>query len=253
MLNNDELEHYPNAPLIEALVDIQVSMPSTFSVDLLTKFADSLKVAFPVKNDLYQLNTMVQFGPEADNQSATSSQNHIGFRLSDAENKKVIQIREGGFSFSLLKPYSDWDSFSGEATKYWGEFVSTCKPEKVVRCALRYINRIDIPLQTVEIEKYLNVYPNMPDMPDDETYTVAGMQMSVLLPQGDLGDAVVNLATVDAYSPDGTSILLDIDIFKLVGLNPSSDVVWNLLKSQRDRKNKLFENFITDKTRELIR
>ena len=253
MLNNDKSEHYPNAPLIEALVDIQVSMPSTFNVELLTTFADSVKAAFPVKNNLYQLSAMMQFGPEAANQSATSSQQHIGFRLSDAENKKIIQIREGGFSFSLLKPYSDWSSFSIEATKYWADFVSICKPEKVVRCALRYINRIDIPLQTVEIEKYLNIYPKLPDLPDDATYTIAGMQMSVLLPQDALGDAVVNLATVDPYSPDGTSILLDIDIYKLVGINPTSELVWDLLSSQRGKKNELFENFITDKTRELIK
>lgn len=253
MLNNDKSEHYPNAPLIEALIDIQVSMPATFSVELLSEFAESLKIAFPVKNDLHQFSTMMQLGTDAANQSVTSSQQHVGYRLSDAENRKVIQIREGGFSFSLLKPYSDWNSFSAEAAKYWGDFVSICKPEKVVRCALRYINRIDIPLQTVEIEKYLNIYPKLPDLPDDATFTIAGMQMSVLLPQDELGDAVVNLATVDPYSPDGTSILLDIDIYKLVGINPTSDLVWDLLSNQRSRKNELFENFITDKTRELIK
>ncbi len=196
---------------------------------------------------------MMQFGADAANQSATSSQQHIGFRLSDAENKKVIQIREGGFSFSLLKPYSDWNSFSAEASKYWDEFVSTCKPEKVVRCALRYINRIDIPLQTVDIEKYLNIYPKLPDFPEKIPSTIEGKQICVLIPQDELGDAVINLATVDAYSPSGTSILLDIDIYKLVGIDPSSDSVWHLLSNQRRRKNELFENFITDKTRELIK
>ena len=70
MQNNDKSEHYPNAPLIEALVDIQVSMPATFNVELLSNFADSLKEAFPVKNDLYQLSTMMQFGADAANQRA---------------------------------------------------------------------------------------------------------------------------------------------------------------------------------------
>ncbi len=36
MQNNDKSEHYPNAPLIEALVDVQVSMPATFNVELLS-------------------------------------------------------------------------------------------------------------------------------------------------------------------------------------------------------------------------
>ena len=253
MLNDDKSEHYPNAPLIEALVDIQVSMPATFSVELLSEFAESLKISFPVKTDMHQFSTTMQLGTDAANQSVTSSQQHVGYKLSDEKNRKVIQIREGGFSFSILKPYSDWNSFSAEATKQWDDFVAICKPEKVVRCALRYINRIDIPLQTVELEKYLNIYPKLPDLPDDATFTIAGMQMSVLLPQDELGDAVVNLATVDPYSPDGTSILLDIDIYKLVGFNPTSGLVWDLLSKQRGRKNELFENFITDKTRELIK
>ena len=72
-------------------------------------------------------------------------------------------------------------------------------------------------------------------------------------PQDELGDAVVNLATVEPYSPSGTSILLDIDIYKLVDIAPSSELVWGLLSKQRIRKNELFKNFITDKTRELIK
>ena len=91
MPNNDKSEHYPNAPLIEALIDIQVSMSPTYNVESLTAFADSVKEAYPVKNDLYQLSAMMQFGPEAANQGATSSQQHIGFRLSDTGNKKLYK------------------------------------------------------------------------------------------------------------------------------------------------------------------
>lgn len=246
-------EHYSNAPIIEALIDIQVSMPNDFNREVLEKLALQLADKFPVKNEIASFGFTMEFQTEGLEQQVAPSQSHqvLGFKLNDNENKKILQLKESGFTFSLLKPYSDWDSFSEEAKECWTLFLEYCKPEKVTRCALRYINRIDIPFQTIEMEKYLNLYPNLPEMKDIPA-VIASMQMNLLIPQDELGVAVINQAVVDPYKNDGFSILLDIDLFKLVSLSPDSENVWGLLSKQRARKNDLFEYFITDKTRELI-
>ncbi len=243
--------HYSKAPIIEALIDIQVALPSGFTESRLAEIADSLGGKFPIRNNITAIQMQLDTGNADDEKHhLSSSSDKLGFRLSDEINSRVLQLKKTGLTFSHLPPYTDWEHFSQDAREYWGRFLEYCKPEKVTRCAVRYINRIDIPVSPIELEDYLSVYPHIPSgIPQ----MVNGMFLQLHLFQEDLNStAVIKEAVVAPVIPGGFSIMLDIDLFKITSIQPNSTEVWDTLEQLRIRKNELFESFVTDTTRELI-
>lgn len=179
------------------------------------------------------------------------SQAPIGFRLSKSDDSRVLQLRREGLAYSHMAPYTEWATFRAEAQPLWQQYRGALPDAKLVRCALRYINRVDIPETKIEVYDYFTLYPKIPEqLPQQD---VMGMALSLQMPQPDLECvAVINQALVEPVKPGHISIVLDIDVFRL-GIETWQDLeVWAFLDKLRDRKNEIFEACITDRTRELI-
>jgi uncharacterized protein (TIGR04255 family) len=242
--------HYSKAPIIEAVIDIQVAFQSEVSIAQLNDLADTLKDQFSIRQKLASVRMQMEHNiQDEEKNKTTSSHEEIGVRLVNEANTRTLVLKKTGLTYSHLPPYSDWDQFSKEARGYWDLFVQHCKPEMVTRSAVRYINRIDIPNVTVEIEDYLNLYPHIPDTISP---TVTGMNMQLQMPQDDIGSmAIINEAVVEPAIAKGFSIIVDIDLINSLPLEPNK--VWDTLEQLHIRKNDIFEGIITDNTRELIR
>lgn len=199
---------------------------------------------------------MLQMGVAARSQSAeaisfTSSQGIIGYRLSKADDSRILQVRRDGLAYSHMAPYTEWATFRAEAYPLWEKYRSAVRDAKLARCALRYINRVDIPGTKIESYDYFTLYPKIPDqLPQQD---VMGMAMNLQMPQLDIECmAVINQALAAPVKPGHISVILDIDIFRL-GIETWQDSeVWAFLDKLRNRKNEIFEACITDRTRELI-
>lgn len=121
---------------------------------------------------------------------------------------------------------------------------------KVIRLAVRYINRIDLPLPVHDLKDYLRTVPEVsPDLPQG----LAGYFMQVAIPQEDIKSTVLlNETIVPPAKPDVVSVVLDIDIFRTEDLPSEEEPMWGLFEELRIRKNSVFEACITDRTRELF-
>lgn len=198
---------------------------------------------------------LVQMGMAAPSQAEeavfTSSQGVIGYRLSKADDSRILQVRRDCLAYSHVAPYTDWATFRAEARPLWETYRAAVPDAKLARCALRYINRVDIPATNIEPFDYFTLYPKVPDqLPQQD---VVGMAMNLQMPQLDIECmAAINQALVEPAKPGHISIVFDIDIFRL-GIETWQDSeVWAFLDKLRDRKNEIFEACITDRTRELI-
>ena len=117
--------------------------------------------------------------------------------------------------------------------------------------AVRYINRIDIPLPVTDFGKWLKT---LPVVAEEAGKDLTGFFMQAEVPQRDL-EAVANIreAIVPSSKPDEVvSILLDIDLYK-VNLSPQGeDKLWEEFEEFRKRKNKIFKACITPDTEALF-
>jgi uncharacterized protein (TIGR04255 family) len=124
------------------------------------------------------------------------------------------------------------------------------QPEVVTRIGVRYINRLDLPLQNLDFKHYLRTVPEVsPDLPQ----ALSGYFMQLQIPQEDLKATLfINQTLVPPPGPNLVSVLLDLDFFRAVEVPQEEAAIWDYLEKLKVRKNVVFEACITDQTRELI-
>lgn len=245
--------HYDHAPIVEAIIDIQVRFGVAPSQDALRNLSAQWKGRFPTSADLNLSQVTVGFGAAVPPQVQSSS-TPLGFRLATSTTDRVLQVQTRGLTFSHFAPYTDWKSFSGEFLKLWGTYCDELNPVAVTRIAVRYINQIVIPEPRFEASDYFQLYPEIPkQLPQQD---VTGLFMQLQMPQLDISPtamANINFGS-GTRTPDGRpAFLLDFDVYVTIDVAPRAEAVTNLLMTLRGRKNDLFEGCITDKTRELIK
>ncbi len=245
-----QTKHYKSAPITEAVIEIRVQPAARVDTAAQQQLVETLKTDFPKQAPMQFLEMGIAQRPGQALQQRFS-QSVIGVRLSKADDSRVLQIRGDGFAYSHMAPYTNWLTFRGEAKPLWERYRELCRNAKLTRCALRYINRIDIPELRVEPKDYFRLYPKIPDVLPQQD--VLGMNFSLQMPQQDLlCMAKIGQVVGEPVKPGHISFILDVDIYRLQIEDWDDEAAWTFLDKLRIRKNEIFEACITDRTRELI-
>ena len=115
---SEERFHLENAPIIEAIVDIDCDF----------ELEAHMSAIHAVLEDEYPkvLRHMVQehlLSPQKDTPPEWSvSQELAALRFQSADEKQLVQFRTGGFSFNRLAPYEGLDSYLCEIRRTWEIF-----------------------------------------------------------------------------------------------------------------------------------
>jgi uncharacterized protein (TIGR04255 family) len=232
------MPNYPNPPITEALLDIRVQLPETISLVDLEGLQDRLG-GYPVKRKQMSVEGTFHLGEKV---TTLAKQSQLGYVFVSDDGKQIVQPRLNGFTFNRLSPYTGWNDFKGEARRLWTIYRDTVQPLHLVRMAVRYINRLDLPLPFNDFKEYLRTIPEVsPDM----SQGLSGFIMVLDNPQADIGCMLrLTQAMVPAPSPDVASIMLDIDISR-TDVPQEEDRLWEQFEVLRTRKNKVFEASIT--------
>lgn len=242
------MTHYKKAPITEALIDIRTEASQLQFEDL-----NAIKLLLPdyPKEETRNLNEIrFELGPEA---RTAAHQRPWALIVRNEENNQVGQFRLDGFTFSRLEPYETWERLSSEAKRLWGIYRDVVGAQKIVRVAVRYINLLKLPGNWVEPEKYLNVFPQIPQSLPKDLSNYGPFGMSLPMGQPDLkGVLVINERNAVFADPRIVPIILDFDLYVDSPSVNNEEELWAFFERLRERKNLYFEACITDKTRELI-
>lgn len=248
------LTHYDKAPITEAIIDIQVVAPETVTLDALRSLQDRDSERYPDRGKVFRASVVVEDPVDHEGMSTQTSKVQRGWAFSSGDKLHVWQARRDGFTFSRMSPYESWEPFSSEARRVWNLTREVLTPTMISRAAVRYINRIEIPLPLKDFKDYLRTVPEVsPALPQG----LLSFFMQLQIPQPDLNALLIlnqTLAPPPALVPEprSVSIILDIDLFCADNLPLDDDSLWNLFERFHDRKNEVFEGCITDATRRLI-
>jgi uncharacterized protein (TIGR04255 family) len=240
------VSHYQNAPITEALVDIQVRLPSETTIDAVRAALGTLGDRF---TNVGKLNaTSFSLGEE---KTAIEKPTLLGLAFRSKDNKNAIQTRLNGFGFSRLSPYENWEGLRDEARGFWSMYRANLKPEAITRLTIKYVNRFDIPLPVKDLKDFFRTVPEIsPDMPQD----LSGFFMQLLIPYPELMSMLVLTQTLVPPPRTGiVSVGLDIELNCMNNVPFEDDDIWNFFEKFRVAKNSIFEASITDAARELIR
>jgi uncharacterized protein (TIGR04255 family) len=248
---------YKKAPITEAVIDLRVALPEGTRVEALRDLHSRLSKVYNAPQELYEGVAQIELGgPSPITRAARSLR---GYRFDRAVPERVMTAKLDGFSYSALAPYDRWETFRSEAKELWELYRDSYHPAHVTRVAVRYINRINVPLRSadskgaLQLEDYFRTYPQIAEGLAHNT--MAGFIMQVQVPQPDLESTLMlNQAVVPPPDPEVVlSVVLDLDLFREVQWDPNDDgLVWSFFDKLRERKNQAFEASITDNTRKLF-
>lgn len=244
--------HLPNAPIVEGVIDLQVSgiaVPTS-----------NLKVRIEGYSETKELRGY-ELGVNMDENGGISRHDHShirGYRYLDALRNYLLQFRRDGYTLSKLAPYDRWETFEEEARKKWKVFKNVAETDssQVARIAVRYINKLLVPANGgVDIQTYLK---NAPDTPDDGDFPLIEHFISrMVMPLGDDIRAIVTSTMEETRTEQGKPLLplvLDIDVFKDVSENEvTEELIWSTLSQMRHHKNKIFFSVMSEAAIELCR
>jgi uncharacterized protein (TIGR04255 family) len=140
---------YPNAPIVEAVFDVKVSNTIIINPSTFEQYAKTELKEYPISNKLQNINVRI-VGNSGGTGQIGKTTNLLGYIFSNIQGNRKVQFRLDGYSFNMLRPYSNWEEFSSTAFNHLQKYLSLAKPLAITRIGLRYINRIDLPVENQE-------------------------------------------------------------------------------------------------------
>jgi uncharacterized protein (TIGR04255 family) len=248
-----EQRHLPNAPITEALIDIRVTPRANLTFTELKNAIDALDLGYYLKNPISEGTFAFTLAPDGQPKTATESA-QVGVRLHSSDEKYVAQFRLTGFTLSRLHPYEKWENLLDEAKRLWNVYVNSLAPSRVVRIATRYINNLNLPLETGEsIQTYLY---KLVDVPDEAPQVVETFLQRFQLAEGmsaNSAKVILTLALDGIPLAGRIPVILDIDALVAVTLSPTDQELWLILERLRQLKNRTFFGTITEAAAELYK
>ncbi|MBI9039084.1 MAG: TIGR04255 family protein [Bacteroidales bacterium] len=239
---------YNLPPIREAIFDLRIDHLADSSIEKLEKIHSLISEIYPNKKK--QINFVEKFEFKENKKIRNESDSQVrGFLFSNKDNTCQVQIRLDGFTFNMLKPYSEWNHFSEEALRLWAIYDKNLKPNKITRIALRYINKIEIP---ISMERFQDYIINMPPIPQCLPQTFRNFFMQIDVPCDNEGTNVIVTETIEKPLKGILPFILDIDVYKTGMIGKTIETLKSEFDNLRNLKNSTFENCITDKTRNLF-
>jgi uncharacterized protein (TIGR04255 family) len=241
--------HLRNAPITEAILDIQTVYKEAPSLDSLKLFQEPIKSRYPLEQKRVTGSFEVKFVKGAATVIQSPGLND-GYMFSSDDRKQIVQARIDGFAFSRLKPYTSWETFLPEAKELWKRYLEVVPDGVVTRLALRYINRMEIPLDKEGIgnySEYIKTHPVLaPGLP--ENYTGLFMRLVIPVPKS---SATANITqTLEPVTSLFVPLIFDIDVFRQMECPLNNEDIWGCFDELHSLKNEFFFRSITDKAME---
>lgn len=245
--------NYSRPPITEAVIGIEFTAP--VELDQLLTLRTKFKKEYPNFENIQTYEVDINLPNNrtnlVDNNQVKINANN-GFRLSSPDVNKLLLFWPKTFTISQLAPYQGWDDFFNRFEDNWKTWKRALGFREISRIGLRFINRIDIPIENgiAAHEEYINIYPKVPvgDWP------LHNFALQMTLPIKDTAILCqINSAIVESPLLNHLSIIFDLDLSLSDKTAQSDEDLLKVLINLRSHKNKIFESFITDKTRELFK
>jgi uncharacterized protein (TIGR04255 family) len=216
-----------NAPIKEAIFDIQVKFATQIDLKVFESIYNLNKERFPDKREKGTYETRITISKEGIPTVIPPSGGPEGYIFRSENEKKVIQVGKNGFTFNKLKPYESWDVFFMEAKHFWKQYVEITKPERIIRIALRYINLFEFPLPLKDFKEYILTIPEIaPKTPQG----LENFFMRLTIPDPDSRIVAIITESMETLKDDQKlPIIFDLDVSEKVDFSSDQLKFWKSL------------------------
>lgn len=245
-MSADATLNLANAPIIEAVLDIDCDLP--VGIDLGAMEA-SVREAFTNEYPKFrrqmvqqqQFKASLESPPEFNVQTAIQA-----FQFLKEDERQLVQMRMGGFSFNRLAPYASFDEYLPEIERTWLRFRELMSPVQIRRIVLRYINRILLPTVDglVDLGLYLRLGPRLAD---EKALRLVGFFNQHAAVEVETGHQVNITMVMQPLEGERLPVIFDIEAMHLVPVEPEAwENIHGTILSLRRLKNNVFRRTLTE-------
>lgn len=252
----DITERFPrlaHAPIAEAVIEMRARAEVPWEESAVRERLVPLLSAYPKIESQREFEHALQVGPGQETVQTHRDLGWKGLRCESADHVHIAQFNRDGFVFSRLRPYDHWEQFDGEAISLWNVHRDIAQPSAIQRLGLRFINRIELPLDGPRPDDYLHMSVEvLKGLPlsragffHRDVLGVPGYPYIVTI--------VRTVQPIQVASSKGFGLLLDIDVFSTEPFDLRDDLLTQRLTEMRWLKNKAFFGSITEQALESFR
>jgi len=232
-----------NPPIQEALVHFEFSLPQVKDVDQLLWFTKQLTEDYPIIKE--KISFELKFKPNSVENSQHSSQKKVvGFMLTSNDKRKVVQISTNSYTFSIIRPYKNWEELLDETMKGWNLFISKAEDLKLLKLGIRFINNITFEIN--DLDSLGDFIKLTPVIPEEIPNMLENLFMQITL--SDENGIKTNITqTTQSITGNVVNYIFDIELFKGIHLSGYDSRIIDTLLIMRKLKNKIFFNSLSEK------
>ena len=167
-----------------------------------------------------------------------------GFIYRSATQRSAHQARRDGYTFSRLAPYADWQSLEAGALAGWADYQAVLEPEELHAVAVRFINRVEFPLEGFRLSRF---FATPPVSPPDLGWHFHGFmhQTFYAVPGSPCVVKVILAPAFDATPGDSVAFIMDVEVTLKESLAATGRGLNAVLAEMQDLKNKAFFHLLT--------
>ncbi len=238
-------EGYKRPPIVEAVIDFRFGAPLTEPE--IRRVRSRFEGHYPSVEEVQKIEVAIGPGGVVTNSAFD------GFMMRSRNGSDICLVRPSGFTSVRLAPYPGWDAFEATAQENFKSFTNAAGRHKISRIGVRFINRIDIPLKIVEGHDLNEFFTVGPSIPENLSNHVNEYSMKFEIVDAETGvKIIVNTGISHPALLECISVLLDIDTIIDRDIPERAVLRWEQVRTLRHVKNRVFENCITDRAKELF-
>ena len=210
---------------------------------------EKIREKLPLKEERVLQETQISEGPAGEALQEVSVNKILVFLSEDRQ--CFAQIGDRRLTIHTVKPYITWTNFKPVIAHVFSALVGLLTESHIRRIGLRYVNRIEIPGNHVELIDYFNFGLRIGKTltPREITEFIAGS----VFPFADRRDACrVQTGLALPKVKDISAFLLDLDYFLRVPDSIQTNQVMDWIENAHTTIEEIFEGCITDHLREIF-
>jgi uncharacterized protein (TIGR04255 family) len=241
------------APIVEAVLDIDCDLPPVVdfeALDAAGKEAFGNRYPNAQRRLLSEHEVFMQPGQPP---AVSSREGLQAFLYATEDGRQMVQVRPSGYSFNRLAPYSSLDDYLPEIERTWSTFVQLVRPLVCRAVRMRYINRIELPLENgkVALEKYIRLARKTSE---HERLVLTSLFDQQTLSEPATGSEATIVFATQALASNRIPVIFDITATKSGDLEPVDwGAILQTIRGLRDLKNSIFRNSLEPECLELFR
>lgn len=248
--SKEKTEYFENAPIILSILQFRYKKIENFDINSFKLKGASMSTEYPeIKERFIQQIHFEGNKPDGTTNVSLDEKEIDGVQFISKDKRKNLVIGKDRFTFEMHGKYSGWEEFTSEAIKHWGTFQDVLGNIELTGLSVRYINRINLPIDFYDISQYFTTFIQS----SSGNHLINTFQIKYTSVETEDNLTIHVGHVLEPPIEDKYPYLFDIDVIYTAPISNESEKILEVFSILRQKKNSIFNDGLSDKAKELIR